>query len=269
MKTLITKVLDKKFTNSFSPFVILFLCLSICCNDVHGQIMLGARAGVGFPAIINQNNYGQSELDYVISAKPMGSVFLGYNLENDNEIQLRLAYRSQGQKYKGTAQTTTYEREIKMNNIELIGIYRLDFASPFNVTDKLYFMLGPRLNFVLSVDQEFKINDQSTDFLTYVNDRKNPNEAEILALGAPDDDKEFFTDYDLGLFGGVGYESMIHEQLYWNVEFVGSVGITDINQFRWKLPNREKSIYEASYNFIGGINIGVTYYLEKRRVPRI
>ena len=250
------------------------LCVIACFllissfHQSQAQIMVGARAGLGFPAIINQNNYGQSELDYLVSAKPMGSVLLGYNLENDNEIQVRLAYRGQGQKYSGTAQTTTYERNVKFSSLEVVTVYRLDFASPFNITDKLYFLLGPRLSFVLSAAQEFKINGQETDFLTFVNDRGNPNEAEILALGAPSDDKDFFTSYDLGLFGGIGYESSIHDLLYWNVEMIGSVGVTDINDFSWKLPNREKSLYEASYNILGGFSIGLTYYIDARRVPR-
>ncbi len=235
----------------------------------NAQLYVGARAGIGLPAIINQNNYGQSELDYNISVKPIGSILLGYNLSDDNEIQLRMAYRGTGQSYTGTAQSTMYDRTIRSSSLNIAVAYRFDLASPENVVQKIYFLIGPRLGLLLTAEQEFKINGSETDFLTYVLDRKNPNESKIVALGEPADHKDFFTSYDLGMFGGVGFENSINDQLYWNIEMIGSIGITDINSLNWKLPNREESLYESSYNIIGGLNVGITYYFDYRPVPRI
>ncbi len=246
-----------------------FLVVLLWSPLAHGQVFTGARAGLGFPAIINQNNYGQSELDYNVTIKPTGSVLLGYNLESDNELQLRIAYRGMGQSYTGMAQSTTYDRAINISTLEVIGVYRFDFAPANNVIEKLYFLIGPRIGFILSAEQEFEINGNATDFLTYALDRVNPNEDIIRAQGEPKNHKDFFTSYDLGLFGGMGFESTINDQLYWNVELIGSIGVTDVNNFNWKLPNREESIYESSYNFMGGISAGITYYFDIRRTPKL
>lgn len=247
--------------------MITFLSWSLM-TTCEAQAFIGARVGFGLPAIINQNNYGQSELDYNIIVKPMGSVMFGYNLESDNELQFRIAYRGMGQSYTGTAQSTTYDRKIKTSALELTLAYKFDFAASNNVIDKVYFLAGPRVGLLLSVEQEFQINGNDTDFLTYVLDRRNPNEDVITSMMIPTDNSDFFTSYDLGLFGGIGYESSINDQLYWNVELIGSIGITDINDLDWKLPNRENAEYAASYNIIGGVNAGITYYFDRRTVPQ-
>jgi len=90
MKRTITLILLAFFTN-----------IAIVNAQKGKELVLGVSGGITNVWIVNQNFYGEPEIDYAPKMGYAGLFTLGYNITESLSIMTELQYSLQGQKYDG------------------------------------------------------------------------------------------------------------------------------------------------------------------------
>jgi len=219
------------------------------------ELVIGANAALTGVVIMNQNFYGEPEVDYAPKMGYAASFNLGYNFSESLGIMGEVQYSLQGQKYEGKQSFggNTYEvaRDIDLRYLNIPLFFK--FASGDKLV-RFRFLIGPQVGILLDATQEYtrngiKIGTSATDldgneFITDANDIKDR-----------------FDKYDFGIAGDVGADFHVSDVLCLTAGLRGNYGFRDINARAYRIDDLDGE-YTPSHNVWGGLYIGILYKID-------
>ena len=211
---------------------------------VYAQFYFGPIGGYHANLIINQNNYGDSELGYDLDMGIEVGLMLGYQINTATGIQLNFIYSQMGQNYKDELFDGTAIKEVKLNYVQIpILLELLPFEykqSAFSTKPSIYVLIGPQMSFLGTTE--------------YLYTKRNGQDVG-LPPGA-NSSHQLFNELDFEVVLEPGIQMYLNRAIFIKAGGRGVLGITDINEERFQIPNPEGK-YGASRNATFGANIGI------------
>jgi hypothetical protein len=233
----------------------------------------GIRLGGHASALLNSTDQEAGpELDFAVKPAMAFGVGVGYNFNNHMGVGLDILYSSQGQGYKGNADTSSavtvnaYTRNIILqafaNNIPVSGNYTAKttlscikipilFRYGGDNTKKSYFsmFIGPQINILTGV--KYTVNDK--DAPTTDLELKNVEAYNKTTFDAV-----------LGLGAGFNLSPVLSLTAHLRLDY----GLSDIENKNAKIELMGSDNYyangrAATHNATGGLLIGLNYKLQK------
>jgi len=226
------------------------LCI-ITSNFLYAQ--KGYGGGLNFAynitMILNQNTYGDAELDYVNTFHPAIGLQGFYNMSDNFGVWLEINKVTMGQKYEDIPKALN--REIKMNYLAIPIMAKYTSAGDMA---RFHFMIGPELAFLTKATQVYQKNAS-----TYPGDKINLDG--IHFDRAAENIKDRYIKMDFMLAFDIGADISITDYLIINAGIRGNYGFRDINAEAYRLKNKDGAgTYSASHNAYGGLQVGVSYF---------
>lgn len=250
---------------TLTNFLTLSIFLFFQSQNVQAQVFVGGDAAYFLTSIVNQNNYGSSEMDYEFTGKPAFGLSFGYAGFNKHHVQTGVKLLRLGQRYTSKANNNSYERKVELNYIMIPLSYKMVFGDTEinSYATRAFFSVGGYVSFLKRAETTWTLDRNDVSLIDF-HSSQNPN-GDILTLaqlaGGSDleDDKDQFESVDFGVTLSFGVRTFLSEGLALNLELLGGYGLGDINAEKWRL-NNSKGIYEASNNAFGGVQMGLHYY---------
>ncbi len=235
---------------------------------------LGVSGTFSSTWILKQNNYGtlapfanaivrQSEMAYVKTWGGNAGICLGYRITKNWGVQAEIQYNVTGQNYndnfegpatipEGTFGSTS--QRVNVQRVVKLGYIQIPLMAKFTVgKDKYWFFacLGPQLGFRTTAYEQVKIAGY-----VYLPDSIN------FTAG-----KKFET-FDAGIALQTGAQIYATPHLFFEFGLSLYQGLADINgsalrDLGWYDKNHLS--YQKSYNFRGGIMVGIHYIFKPDR----
>jgi len=219
------------------------------------ELIIGAGTALTNVWIMNQNFYGEPEVEYAPKMGYAASFNLGYNIDGHVGIQTEVQYSMQGQKYSDKQNIGGIKYEVDRN----ISLAYLNFPLFFKYSfgeesTRFRFMVGPQLGVLLGAEQEYyrdgkKLGTEAIDLdgNTFVTDVK--------------DIKDRYEKYDYGLAFDVGADIHLSKEWFISAGFRGNYGFTDINAAPYRIKDIDNE-YSPSHNAWGGIYVSINYKVD-------
>lgn len=224
---------------------------------------IGIKGAAQVYGIVNQNNYGQKEMEYSVPVGLAGGLSFQYKFNARSYLLAEVLYQEQGQRYRDNFNDKSFEKRVVLNyfNVPVLFKYMVSKNAAgyqgVNIARPRWFASGGiQVGKLTSGDIEWKINNALTNFSTFVSDGGNPNQALLEENGVPADDLDFFREVDVVFVTAFGFHSEINPYILTTIELRGGIGLTDINAETWRLPNR-RGVYGASRTTFLGIHAGI------------
>jgi hypothetical protein len=230
------------------------LIISIICiitsNFLYAQQGYGGGLNLAYHMVwtLNQNAYGDAELDYINTFHPAFGLNGFYNLSDNFGVWLEIDKATLGQKYEDVAKNIT--REIKMNYLAIPVMAK--YTSGGDVA-RFHFMIGPELAFLTKATQDYKLG--SVNFPGSRNDLDGKS-----FVKAASDIKDRYIKMDFMLAFDIGADISITDNLILNAGLRGNYGLRDINAEAFRMNNKTGT-YTASHNAYYGLQVGISYFL--------
>jgi hypothetical protein len=221
------------------------------------EIVLGVGGAVTNSWIINQNFYGEPEVDYAPKIGYAASLNLGYNFTGNIAVITELQFSHQGQKYEGEQTWAGHdyqsvERDIKLYYLNIPVFFKYMFGKDLT---KFRFMVGPQFGLLMNAEQEYLRDGirQSTMAVDKFNNSFDVTETVI---------KDRYENLDIGVAIDIGTDITLSDLFFINAGIRLNYGFKDINSEPYHLDNFKKEPYELSNNLWGGVYIGINYKLD-------
>lgn len=233
-----------------------------------GKFYAGIKGGGNLVLILNQNNYGQIEMSYTTTLGLNAGAYLEYKLGGRSYITVEAAYQRQGQDYSDFFKRMQFDKSIVLDYVVFPVMYRFmlksegpgfEAAATFN-NPKIYFSGGLQPGILTRAESSWRIDGQTTDFISFITEGGNPNSEQIGENGMPESTEDLFQKMDLVLVLGAGIRQNIQNNLMWFVEARGGIGLVDINAEEWRLPNAKGEYHKSRTGFLG-IHVGLAFRL--------
>ncbi len=202
--------------------------------------------------IVNQNTYGEPELDY--SPKYGLGIYasIGMNFNFNWGLKMEFTFNTMGQNYDGyKSQNTIYiDRKIDLNYIHIPLMLKYSFGKE---SLRFYFMAGPALGILHSASQSYKqkTGNSWVDSWTYY----NPEIHEFIDVSKHEIWSRYKTYNIVGILD-FGADILLSRNFFINTGIRLQYTINDINATQFQLLNN-KGVYEPSHNFTGGVVLGI------------
>jgi hypothetical protein len=227
-------------------FVLLILLVSFSSMAQPARsLWLDARAGLNTSFIVNQNAYGNGELDYATTFGFTAGPGASYFLSDKWGVNTSIIWAKIGQNYSGLQSSGNAKRKVMINYLELplLAMRRIVKAK-----QPTWIAFGPELLLLTSAKQDYNREDggplpnknSMVEGITNIKDRFNPVD---LALNIT-----LSKIYDI--YTNSKFRLLVSANL--------AYGLTDINSKNWHTPNLQNK-YAGSHNFYVGIKIGLMY----------
>jgi hypothetical protein len=228
---------------------------------IQAQVVhFGVKAGYNTSWIINQHNYGLSELDYELNLAPMFGITAGADYGRHLGFQIELNYAYMGQNYEneiglplffGDTEQRKVRREVDLQYVQVPIMLRYFTGGE---RSRFVLLVGPQLGIRGFVEQNYFGEDSAVAFGVVP--------AELFE--GLQDQKDYFNAIDLGIAGGFGGEFMIGEDFYFSPALRYYVGLSDINDERTQegIDN-----YAASRNAYVGLHFAFGARVDGPRRP--
>ena len=230
----------KKYILLLSVILFLILSFNAMAQRSH-SVWVSGSAGMNSNWILNQNAYGNQEMEYATSFNPTGGIGLMY-FKNREWGFSGSAYLSKlGQNYSGYQAGAQAERKVKLTYIE-VPLMLMKQIPDMNYPT--WISAGPSLMLMLKAKQEYSRDGGSP--LPY---------PDGMAVG---NITERFKPLDVAL--NVSVNRMMELNYSRSMMFLFSVnssfGLLDINRVDYKIENTHH-IYAPSHNFYIGFKVGL------------
>lgn len=234
----------------------LILCINLTSFSQKGhELILGVGGSISSVWIMNQNFYGEPELNYAPKMGYAGSLNLGYNFTENFSIGTEVQYSIQGQKYedKQTMEGVKYDaaRDITTTYLNIPLFFKYAFGTSGT---KFRFMAGPQFGKLLDATQTYTRNGTTmgTDAVdlegnTFKTDAKNI--------------KDRFEVYDIGIALDVGADIHLSDKFFISPGFRMNYGFNDINAEAFRINDLDGE-YSPSHNVWGGLYISINYKID-------
>ena len=243
----------KKHVLIISAFIL--LCFFNSMAQKGKELIFGAGTAITSTWIMNQNFYGEPEVDYAPKVGYAVSLNLGYNFTENMSAITELQYSLQGQKYEGKQNIDGTKFEVKRDiNLRYFNIPVL-FKYAFGTDDvKFRFLAGPQIGILLESTQDYtrdgqKLGDELTDL-----------DGEPFAPYASNI-TDRFEHIDFSLVVDVGADIHLSDKFYISAGLRGNYGFKDINAPAYRLQDMDRE-YTPSRNAWGGIYVSINYKLD-------
>lgn len=251
--------------------VLVWIVTTCLCSVIWGQeytfsnnaLHIGIKGAVQLYGIVNQNNYGQKEMDYSVPFGFAGGLSFQYKFNARSYLLAEVLYQEQGQRYRDNFNNQSFEKTVVLNyfNVPVMFKYMVsENVSGYqgvNIAKPKWFAGGGiQVGKLTSGSIEWKLNNSLTNFSTFISDGGNPNQALLEENGVPSDDLDFFQEVDVVFVASFGFHSELNPYILTTVELRGGIGLTDINADTWRLPNR-MGVYGASRTTFFGLHAGI------------
>lgn len=257
--------------------IILSFVFISCITGLYAQtgFHAGVNLGICSPVIINQNNYGFSEMDYKIGITAYPGLALGYNFNTNNGVQLELNYAPLGQEYfdvirdfgptdlTGKAKKVDTYRYVSLNYLQIPVMYRFQTTREKKEKISFHLMAGPSFGLLLSADQYYEADVNADGNIVELGYELAPESAvsAFAATAEVEAPEEYFQKMDIGFQLDAGVDIYLNENLYLTPALKLYYGFTDINSE----PTRDTNEYSASKNAFGAISVGIHYMMLKEK----
>lgn len=232
-----------------TSFFLVILFLSLLSVSVHAQkaksLWLDAKTGLNTSIIINQNAYGNGELDYATTFGLTAGLGATYYLSKSWGVTTSLNWLKLGQNYSGLQSSGDATRKVKLHYLEVPVLAVRSIGKPKNLT---WIAFGPELMFLFSAKQDYhRVKggilpkpDYMVEGITDIKERFKPVDVAInISLSKI---------YDI--YQNRNFRLLLSANM--------AVGLTDINGKDWHTPNMHGD-YSGSHNFYMGIKAGIIY----------
>lgn len=238
---------------------ILFIGFLLLSQSVHAQkgheVIIGASAAFTNVWIINQNFYGEPELNYAPKMGYAASFNLGYHITENVGFQVELQYSMQGQKYedKQIIDEVKYDakRDITLRYFNVPIMFKYAFGS---ASTKFRFMAGPQIAYLLEATQDYTRDGKklgttavNLDGKTFRTDAGNIEDR--------------FNEYDIGMVVDLGADIHLSDKFFFSPGFRLNYGFTDINAEAYQMADKDGE-YSPSHNFWFGFYFGLFYKID-------
>lgn len=253
------------FMKTFIKFLTLSIFLFLQNQNLQAQVFVGGDAAYFLSTIVNQNNYGFSELDYEFTGNPTFGLSIGYAGNNKHHVQTGVKLLKLGQKYSSEIDNITHSKNVELHYIMIPLSYKMIFGDTEtnSYATRAFFSIGGYFSFLNRAETIWSIDGEDVSFIDFYSNQNSSGDILQLAqlAGGSDleDDKDQFESVDFGVTASIGFRTFITEGLAINFEFLGGYGLGDMNAEDWRLKN-SSGIYDASNNAFGGVQLGLHYY---------
>ena len=234
--------------------LILLLLLLISINthaQQAGSLWLSGSVGLNSNWILNQNAYGNQEMDYAFSFGVTGGPGLNYIISRKWGVSGSTFLTQTGQNYSGAQGGTMAIRKIKMTYLEVPILVMRKFS---NMRYPTWISAGPDFMILTKARQEYSRVEGGIPL---------PNEEEM----AEGDVKERFKPVNIAL--NISLSRMVETNFLKRKMVLfslnSSFGVNDMNSTLWKIPNTH-NIYQPSHNFYIGAKISLMFKVARMRV---
>jgi len=236
----------KKFFLSLITIFLLLNFAAVQAQQSHSYWIYGV-AGLSSNWILNQNAYGNPEMDYSTTFGPSVEAGFNYFLTDRLGLDGSLMMINLGQNYAGLQAGGNAERKVKLTYFEvplslMINIPYMHFPT--------WLSFGPDFMVLLNAQQKYKRDGGSP--LPYPDRMAS---GEIMDRFKRTDIAVHFA---MNKMFSVNNSSKVMILLSVN----SALGLTDINNKEWQKPNSQGD-YGRARNFYIGIKAGVMYKINK------
>lgn len=204
-------------------------------------------AGLNSNWIMNQNAYGNPEMEYSTTFSPTGGVGISYFYDRQRGYSASLYLSKMGQNYAGEQAGAVAIRKVKLTYIEMPLQLMMQLPNMQNTT---WIAFGPDIMILINAKQEYS--------------REGGNPLPNLVGMASGNAIERFKRADVAV--NISLNQMYNVNYYRRAMFLFSintaVGITDINKPEWQIPNLHGN-YGKSRNFYIGVKAGMMFRIAK------
>ena len=250
---------------TFIKFLTLSIFLLFQNQNAQAQVFVGGDAAYFLTAIVNQNNYGFSELDYEFTGKPAFGISFGYAGFNKHHVQTGVKLLRLGQKYSSQLDNVTHSRKVELNYIMIPLSYKMVFGDTESnsYATRAFFSIGGYVALLNRAETTWTLDRNDVSLVEFhQSQNRNGNILGIIELANGsdlEDDKDQFESVDFGVTFSLGVRTFLSEGLALNLELLGGYGLGDMNAEDWRLNNSSGG-YDASNNAFGGVQMGLHYY---------
>jgi hypothetical protein len=221
------------------------------------EVIIGVGGAVTNTWIINQNFYGEPEVDYAPKFSYAASLNLGYNFTGNIAVMTELQYSHQGQKYEGEQTWAGHNFEIVERNIKLYYLnipvfFKYSFGKDLT---KFRFMIGPQFGLLMNAEQEYLRDGKKQPTTAY-----DINNVPFITTETVIKDR--YDNLDIGVAIDIGTDITLSELFFINAGLRFNYGFKDVNTEPYHLVNFKGESYEPSNNLWGGIYFGINYKLD-------
>jgi hypothetical protein len=228
-------------------------CVFFCFLQIHAvqaeaqqvnSLWLSGSAGVNSNWILNQNAYGNQEIEYAPTFGFSGGLGGYYFKSRKWGLNGSLLMTQIGQNYTGMQGGAEADRKVKLTyvNVPLLLMKKIP-----GLKYPSWISFGPEILFLLKADQQYQRDEGGSSL-------PNP---EGMAQG---DITDRFKPIDLAV--NFSLNRMIEINYFRSIMFLltfnSSFGLTDINSADWQIPNT-KDEYGSSHNFYVGVKAGLMF----------
>jgi len=263
-----------KYTLIF--FLFFFVSIQISAQALEHkpkQMFISPEISLGTPFIINQNNYGYTEMGNDLTFGYQIGVMLGWDYFLKKSMKTGLLLSKWGQHYSEVINDKSTKKKVNNFYLQIPITYKHVFGRKRGYDHEVYspYVLGGMTvgwlfysNVEYSREQEGgSFQEESlVDFVT--EGGWNLNTEEIIAQGNPKKDKNLFSPLDINIHVGAGYLYFITRRISLFAEAQISTSLLDINAGDWRFRD-ENNVYRASYNLYPALKFGANIYLYKNR----
>jgi len=203
--------------------------------------MLGAGGGAYSSWIINQNSWGNPEMEYTSTIGYQFHGTLGYRVTENIGFQVEPGLTRAGQNYSGKMATLDSERKIQLTYITVPVFFH--FISNGDLT-RFHLLAGPQFAILNSANHNF------SSALPFP----------YMPVGDLDV-KDRFASSDVMAVLDVGADMFVADNMFVSAGLRFNYGFKDVNAPDWQMPNLQQ-VYEPSKNFFAGLNIGINYVFD-------
>lgn len=235
--------------------VVLFVFSSSLKAQKGKELIVGANGALTSVVIMNQNFYGEPEVDYAPKMGYAASLSLGYHFSESIGILGEAQYSLLGQKYEGEQKMNgeTYDviRDIDLRYVNLPLFFK--FSSGEKLV-RFRFLVGPQVGILLEATQKYtrngnKIGTTATD----VDDNEFVTDANDIT--------DRFDKFDFGMAADVGADFHVSDVVCFTAGLRANYGFRDLNARAYRIDDLNGE-YTPSHNVWGGFYFGIQYKID-------
>ncbi len=242
----------KKKLSLFASF--LLIAISLQAQKGH-ELIIGAGGSLSSVWIMNQNFYGEPELNYAPKMGYGGSFNMGYNFTGNLSIVVELNYSLQGQKYedKQVIEGVKYDalRDITLTYLNIPLFFKYAFGTS---STKFRFLLGPQFSKLLEATQTYTRNG-----MVLGTESVNKEGRTFRTDAGTITDR--FIENDFGLALDVGADIHLSDKFFISPGFRINYGFKDINAEAYRINDLDGE-YSPSHNVWGGLFLSINYKID-------
>jgi len=237
---------------------VLLVLITLNVNAQKGkELIFGVGGALTNVWIVNQNFYGEPEVEYAPKIGYAASFNIGYNFTENISVMTELQYSAQGQKYDdkqeiGGIKYNT-KRDINLRYLNIPIFFKYAFGTE---NTKFRFMVGPQIGILLDAQQEyFRDGERIPSYADYAEGfigKFDVTEPKI---------KDRFDNTEISIVLDVGPDINLSDLFFISAGARINYGFKDINVAKYRIKDMDGE-YKPSHNFWGGLYISINYKLD-------